>query len=922
MKRYLSVVLSLLLFYGLIAPVITVQAAAPTNLIANPSVETPSTTSTSLPADWLQGNWGTNSATFSYPTTGYASDTRSVEVQMNSYTNGDAKWYFAPVAVIAGDSYTYSDYYISNTSTEVIAQFETATGALSYQDFGAAATSSAWTQYSDTFTVPSGITEMTIFHLIQSKGTLQTDDFSLTAATPVTPPVSTPSVSLTSPSANATETGTVSLAATASDTSGIKQVQFNLDGQPLGSPVTAAPYTYSWNTTTAANGSHSLTATATNVNGVATTSAAVPVVVSNTVSVPPVSSNLIANPSVETPSTTSTSLPASWLQGNWGTNTAAFSYPTTGHTGTRSVEIQMNSYTNGDAKWYFAPVAVTAGDTYTYSDYYQSSVATDVMAVFTDANGTVTYQDLGSAAASPSAWKQYSASFVAPAGTQTMTIYHLISAVGSLQTDDYSLTANSAPVVSITAPAASATVSGTTTITSVATDNSGVKSVQFELDGKVLGAPVTAAPYQYSWNTTTTTNGSHVLTAIVTNNAGVTATSAGVTVTVNNATTSTGNLIPNPLVQTADPTNAAAPANWAIDNWGTNTASFTYAPTGGYGTSGKLNVAMTSYTSGDGKWAFNAVPATADTMYKFSEYYESNVQTEVDAVFNMSDGSTVYQIIGQPEAASSWTNFTTEFAIPQGTQSITIYHILEHVGSLSTSDFSMTTYKPVGFSKALVSLTFDDGYVNQYTETMPLLKQYGFESTQFIITDVLGQTGYLTNAEVKDLYTSGNEIASHTVTHDDLTQETAAAVQTEMSQSQTTLKSITGVKPTDVAYPYGLYNTTVTSAAAKYYTAARGVEDGYNSKDNFNAYDLKAQNVYDTTTTAQLSDWIAQAQATDTWLILVYHSVDPDTTSAIDGGLYNVTPTQLGEQLAAIKSSGISVVTMAQAMAEITPQLK
>jgi peptidoglycan/xylan/chitin deacetylase (PgdA/CDA1 family) len=914
MRRYMSILLSLFLLATLALPAAAVHAAT-TNLIANPLVEATSTTGSSSPASWLQGGWGTNTTSFTYPTTGSGTDTRSVAVSMSSYTSGDAKWYFAPVAVTAGDTYTYSDNYTANTSTEVIAQFQTANGALSYQDFGAAPASSAWVQYSDSFTVPVGTTEMTVFHLIESVGTLQTDNFSLTAATPAT----TPTVSITSPAANATESGTVNIAANASDTSGIKQVQFELDNQPLGGPVTTTPYSYSWNTTAATNGVHSLTAIATNEGGTSTTSAAVTVNVSNSTSVIPNGSNLIANPLVETVNSTNSSSPASWLQGGWGTNTTSFTYPTTGSgTDTRSVAVSMSSYTSGDAKWYFAPVAVTAGDTYTYSDNYTSSVATDVMAVFTDASGNTTYQDLGSASASATAWGQYSATFTVPVGTQTMTIYHLISAVGSLQTDNFSLTASTIPTVSITAPIANAAVSGTTTIAANASNNAGIKSVQFELDNQPLGGPVTTTPYSYSWNTTTTSNGTHSLSAIVTSSNGITAASKPVSISVSNATTSTGNLIPNPLVQASDPTNTADPADWSTDNWGTNTTTFTYAKTGGYGTSGSLSVATTSYTSGDGKWAFNAVPATADTMYKFSEYYKSNVQTQVDAVFNMSDGSTVYQIIGQPEKATAWTNFSSEFAIPQGTESITIYHLMQSVGTLSTSDFSMTTYKPVGFSKPLLTLTFDDGYDNQYTETMPLLEQYGYDSTQFIITDLLGQSGYLTDAEVKDLYTAGNEIASHTVTHDDLTQETAAELKAEMAPSQTTLQNITGAKVNDMAYPYGLYNTAVLTATEKVYTAARGVEDGYNSKDNFNPFDLKVQNVDDTTTTAQIADWVAQAQATNTWLILVYHSVNPDAATA---GQYNVTPTQLNEQLAAIKSSGISVVTMAQALAELTPQL-
>ena len=94
-----------------------------------------------------------------------------------------------------------------------------------------------------------------------------------------------------------------------------------------------------------------------------------------------------------------------------------------------------------------------------------------------------------------------------------------------------------APTVSITAPAAGATLSGTTTVTASASDNVGVAGVQFKLDGANIGAEVTSAPYQIPWNTVSTSNGSHSLTAVARDAAGNTTTSSAVSVTVSNDTT-------------------------------------------------------------------------------------------------------------------------------------------------------------------------------------------------------------------------------------------------------------------------------------------------------------------------------------------------------------------------------------------------
>ena len=64
-----------------------------------------------------------------------------------------------------------------------------------------------------------------------------------------------PTVSITSPAAGATVTGSVSITATASDNVAVAGVQFLLDGANLGSEVTGAgpTYTFNWNTTTATN---------------------------------------------------------------------------------------------------------------------------------------------------------------------------------------------------------------------------------------------------------------------------------------------------------------------------------------------------------------------------------------------------------------------------------------------------------------------------------------------------------------------------------------------------------------------------------------------------------------------------------------------------------------------------------------------
>jgi hypothetical protein len=207
----------------------------------------------------------------------------------------------------------------------------------------------------------------------------------VTVISQTNPGTNPPIVSITSPANGASVSGTVQLQASASAASPatVAQVQFLLDGQPLGSPVTSSPYTYSWKVGSTSPGTHTLSARVTDSSGDVSTATAITV-------------NVVA------------------------------SNPCTG-------------------------------------------------------------------------------------GNDT-----------------------TAPTVSITNPTPNQTVSGTAPVAANASDNCAVVSVQFLLDGKPLGNPVTSSPYAVSWDTTTATNGPHTLTAQATDPTGNVGTSSSVGVTVQN----------------------------------------------------------------------------------------------------------------------------------------------------------------------------------------------------------------------------------------------------------------------------------------------------------------------------------------------------------------------------------------------------
>jgi mono/diheme cytochrome c family protein len=120
-----------------------------------------------------------------------------------------------------------------------------------------------------------------------------------------------------------------------------------------------------------------------------------------------------------------------------------------------------------------------------------------------------------------------------------------------------------APAAAVTnAPGA---VSGTVTLTATASAQGtySVANVQFQVDGTAVGTAITAAPYSYAWNSITVSDGVHRITAVVTDSANQTATSAAVNLTVSNGsivvTLSADQLFPQPH------TAATGSGNFSVD---------------------------------------------------------------------------------------------------------------------------------------------------------------------------------------------------------------------------------------------------------------------------------------------------------------------------------------------------------------------
>ena len=127
----------------------------------------------------------------------------------------------------------------------------------------------------------------------------------------------------------------------------------------------------------------------------------------------------------------------------------------------------------------------------------------------------------------------------ATAGSHTLTARATDTSGNSRTTSESVWVGSSdttAPSVSISSPAAGATVGGTVTVSGSASDNASVSKVEVQIDGGPWNQAMGTTSWSWSWGTTTVANGTHTVTVRATDSSGNVG-SSSVAVTVSNSST-------------------------------------------------------------------------------------------------------------------------------------------------------------------------------------------------------------------------------------------------------------------------------------------------------------------------------------------------------------------------------------------------
>ena len=108
--------------------------------------------------------------------------------------------------------------------------------------------------------------------------------------------------------------------------------------------------------------------------------------------------------------------------------------------------------------------------------------------------------------------------------------------------------------------------------------------------------------------------------------------------------------------------------------------------------------------------------------------------------------------------------------------------------------------------KGGIVITIDDGTIDHYEIAAPTLEKYGMRGIFNIIGSRVGQPGYMTWDQLRDLVKRGHELGNHTWTHPNLNRvaETGGIerVEYEILHNREVIKQETGFDPITLCYPY------------------------------------------------------------------------------------------------------------------------
>jgi peptidoglycan/xylan/chitin deacetylase (PgdA/CDA1 family) len=188
------------------------------------------------------------------------------------------------------------------------------------------------------------------------------------------------------------------------------------------------------------------------------------------------------------------------------------------------------------------------------------------------------------------------------------------------------------------------------------------------------------------------------------------------------------------------------------------------------------------------------------------------------------------------------------------------------------SSYEVATW--FGFHDGTLSYTFDDGCPNQFAKAIPMFDEFGYKLTLFTVVDWSSSNW----EKLKSAAKNGHEVASHTMTHPNLSKTSLEMQLPEFQNSRDEInRRIPEYKCVTIAYPFCAAGDQ--SICRKYYISARscqGLIEGKTPKDFMNVSSIACGSLGNLKTADDLNRTAQTVISTKGWGVFLFHGIDDD----------------------------------------------
>lgn len=140
--------------------------------------------------------------------------------------------------------------------------------------------------------------------------------------------------------------------------------------------------------------------------------------------------------------------------------------------------------------------------------------------------------------------------------------------------------------------------------------------------------------------------------------------------------------------------------------------------------------------------------------------------------------------------------------------SVSVASFINQLDEMKNEGYETITFEDIKkgeIPEQSIILTFDDGYDDFYYYAFPELQKRNMKATLFVITEFIGENGYMNESQILEVKRSGIEIGSHTLSHPDLTVLNKEQVDKEIRESKKYLEEMIGTQIISFCYPSGRF---------------------------------------------------------------------------------------------------------------------